>query len=87
MDAYKPVKKIDACYMNLQIGQPAYVGMNGKIMETSPVQRYNVSAGRVYIETQNSVYTNMELSVKDEVERIRKQVEMQEVTMGRGMKL
>ena len=87
MDAYKPVKKIEACYMNLQIGQPAYVGMNGKIMETSPVQRYNVSAGRVYIETQNSVYTNMELSVKDEVERIRKQVEMQEVTMGRGMKL
>ena len=87
MDAYKPVKKIDACYMNLQIGQPAYVGMNGKIMETSPVQRYNVSAGRVYIETQNSVYTNMELSVKDEVERIRKQVEMHEVTMGRGMKL
>ena len=87
MDAYKPVKKIDACYMNLQIGQPAYVGMNGMIMETSPVQRYNVSAGRVYIETQNSVYTNMELSVKDEVERIRKQVEMQEVTMGRGMKL
>ena len=87
MDAYKPVKKIDACYMNLQIGQPAYVGMNGKIMETSPVQRYNVSAGRVYIETQNSVYTNMELSIKDEVERIRKQVEMHEVTMGRGMKL
>ena len=87
MDAYKPVKKIDACYMNLQIGQPAYVGMNGKIMETSPVQRYNVSAGRVYIETQNSVYTNMELSVKDEVERIRKQVEMHEVAMGRGMKL
>ncbi len=86
MDA-KPVKKIDACYMNLQIGQPAYVGMNGRIMETSPVQRYNVSAGRVYIETQNSVYTNMELSVKDEVERIRKQVEMHEVTMGRGMKL
>ena len=87
MDAYKPVQKIDACYMNLQIGQPAYVGMNGKIMETSPVQRYNVSAGRVYIETQNSVYTNMELSIKDEVERIRKQVEMHEVTMGRGMKL
>ena len=87
MDAYKPVKKIDACYMNLQIGQPAYVGMNGKIMETSPVQRYNVSTGRVYIETQNSVYTNMELSVKDEVERIRKQAEMHEVTMGRGMKL
>ena len=87
MDAYKPVKKIDACYMNLQIGQPAYVSMNGRIMETSPVQRYNVSAGRVYIETQNSVYTNMELSVKDEVERIRKQVEMHEVTMGRGMKL
>ncbi len=87
MDAYKPVKKIDACYMNLQIGQPAYVSMNGRIMETSPVQRYNVSAGRVYIETQNSVYTNMELSVKDEVERIRKQVEMHEVAMGRGMKL
>ena len=87
MDAYKPVKKIDACYMNLQIGQPAYVGMNGMIMETSPVQRYNVSAGRVYIETQNSVYTNMNLSVRDEIEQIRKQAGAHEVMMGMNMKM
>ena len=87
MDAYKPVKKIDACYMNLQIGQPAYVGMNGMIMETSPVQRYNVSAGRVYIETQNSVYTNMDLSVRDEIEQIRKHTGAHEVTMGMNMKM
>lgn len=87
MDAYKPIKKIDACYMNLQIGQPAYVGMNGMIMETSPVQRYNVSAGRVYIETQNSVYTNMNLSVRDEIEQIRNQAGAHEVTMGMNMKM
>lgn len=87
MDAYKPVKKIDACYMNLQIGQPAYVGMNGMIMETSPVQRYNVSAGRVYIETQNTVYTNMDLSVRKTIDSMKEKNVVQVMDSNYNMRM
>lgn len=48
--------KITGANMNLAIGRPAIVYAAGMMLRTSPVLAYNVSGGKVYIETKNSIY-------------------------------
>lgn len=48
--------KINGADMDLQLGRPAIVMVNGNIYKTSPVITYYVLGGKVYIETKNSIY-------------------------------
>lgn len=52
----KKVKKIDGADLNLKIGKPATIRMQHQWLLTSPIERYSVSGGNIFIETRNTIY-------------------------------
>lgn len=50
--------RISGADMDLRLGKPAIIWYNGELYRTSPVVSYWTKAGKVFIETRNSIYCN-----------------------------
>ena len=54
----KEVRRINGADLDLKVGKPATIRIDHQWLLTSPVERYSVVGGNIFIETKNRIYVS-----------------------------